>query len=346
MKKLINRQQKSAFGIESYILLVSMLLLPVTGSAQEVWLRISGEMVIKDEFIFFMMSQKALCSSYFSTKYQAEMGPGFWKGSYGGEVPLEYLKEKTLDELTRFKVHLVLAREQGLIVNTGFENLLKGFREENNKRKQKKEAGEVIYGPDSFTFQTWFSYWYSSLITESSKTWALQNPPDRDSLEEFYKKNPEDFIVPGEIGLSLVYLPYENEDTREKALKSAGEILRDPDGSDPCSDTGVECEDLLVPDHLNIEAEDYLVELIERAGNLVPGEAAGPVPDPWNKRYVIAVCTSRTKAGEPAFREVENEVRKRYSEWDFKRYIDEQASISIIEVLNENLDEKILEILE
>jgi hypothetical protein len=74
------------------------------------------------------------------------------------------LKLRTLDTIIYIKVQQLLARKYGLKVVINYPDFLKAMEQENAKRQQAHEMGEVIYGPLNYSESSYFSYTYSNTI--------------------------------------------------------------------------------------------------------------------------------------------------------------------------------------
>jgi hypothetical protein len=115
------------------------------------------------EYAFFSSAHKAEVFRYFAAKYGAEDGPGFWKGSYGGESPDAILRERTLLEISAGKAVLKLAQAHGLIADISHAAFLRSMEEENLRRKARIDSGQVVYGPAQWDAFSFFHYRQSNL---------------------------------------------------------------------------------------------------------------------------------------------------------------------------------------
>lgn len=105
-----------------------------------------------------MRKHRALVHSYFNRKYNAQDHPDFWTTSYGGEIPLEVLRQRTLEQCVRIKVKQLLGKEKGLVNDISYGTFLQNLKDENERRKIAVANGEVIYGPVQYRELYYFDY--------------------------------------------------------------------------------------------------------------------------------------------------------------------------------------------
>jgi len=305
---------------------------------QEILFAIDGEPVIEEEFVFFMKQNRALTYSYFYTNYKADQGPEFWSKSYSGENPLIYIRDKTITRLIEVKMHLMLARDMGLMDDISFIAFLTSLEKENISRKEKSESGEVIYGPEQYTGETFFSYWYSNLVISLMKKWREENQVGKDSLLDYYQRNGSDFTTAGEITVNLVSIQYNDEEEMLEAEVLAEKIISGQGAGDPCNQPGTGCEELILSGNENIEAEGHVAEMYRIARELEPGQAGGPVRDAWSKQVIFVICKDKKDGYIQPFEEVEHMVKQQYLDLQFERIIDDRIKNADVRIQSNDLD--------
>lgn len=113
----------------------------------EVILTINGESVTKAEFLSIMSSLKGSIYSRFAQKYGVSDSENFWNTSFNGEVPIDILKEETVNKLKVIKVEQILMKNNGIASDISYEGFLQALKEENQRRKKAVSQNEPIYGP-------------------------------------------------------------------------------------------------------------------------------------------------------------------------------------------------------
>lgn len=151
---------------------------------------INCEEITASEFSLIQNNTKSEVITYFRQKYKAEIDKTFWDRSYSGEIPLEILKQRTMDKLTKLKMEQVLAKDKGIIEDISYDAFLDAWNNENNTRKQSIESGKVIYGNKNFGELEYYNYRQSNLVLELKKK-LMDNElrPNDGELESYYLQN-------------------------------------------------------------------------------------------------------------------------------------------------------------
>lgn len=125
--------------------------------------QVNGTPVTLAEFEQALNRQRATVIGYFHRTYGADYGEQFWQRDYNGETPLSMVKERALQELTRTKVELDLAKQYGLLPGTSHEDLQKEMDKENEQRSAAIKARLPVYGPTQMDEDTFIPYYISKL---------------------------------------------------------------------------------------------------------------------------------------------------------------------------------------
>ena len=117
-----------------------------------------------------MMAQKGYVIEEYGDDFET-IDEKFWTADVGGTTPIEILRERALDFLTRYKVEQQIAVENGILKkeNTTYEFFLEAMRRENQDRSQKIASGQVVYGVKEYTESSYFTYVYSNLQIENKE---------------------------------------------------------------------------------------------------------------------------------------------------------------------------------
>jgi len=131
---------------------------------------------------------RSLAFGYFGTRYGAVVDADFWTTPYEGEVPAEWLKQRMLEECVRIKIELGLAKESGVIEDTGYAALLQALDLENQRRREALAVGEPIYGPQQYREDEFFLYVMNNLrIAVEKRLWQGRLQASEETLRAHYE---------------------------------------------------------------------------------------------------------------------------------------------------------------
>jgi hypothetical protein len=169
------------------IILLLAMIMEWSHDKNEALAYINGEEITGSEFLLIQNNGKSEVITYFRQKYKADIDKTFWNRNYNGEIPLEILKQKTMDKLTKLKMEQILAKDKGIIEDISYEAFLDALKNENNTRKKSIESGKVIYGNKQFGELEYYNYRQSNLVLELKKK-LMDNElkPSDGELEAYY----------------------------------------------------------------------------------------------------------------------------------------------------------------
>lgn len=188
--------------------------------------KVNNTSVTTEEYDLFLQDQKALTYNYFFKKYKAKNSPTFWTTTIEGETPINYIKTKTNTQLTSIKVVQDYASNIDLVPQFNFETFITDWKAENNRRKIKKNAGEVIFGPIETSKKEYYDYLQSNLeIRLKDKLNTTRFKPSKEQLEALYRsfKNTH-FTYNDTIRVAYLNFPYNTSTERKERLKQAQSI--------------------------------------------------------------------------------------------------------------------------
>lgn len=194
---------------KSNILITLILIVMLLASCQNdtsvaAW--VDDAPITLSEMNYWMLLNKAKVHRHFYMTYGVNDSDDFWASSYGEESPLEMLKSLALQDAKRCKVQQLLACEKGLIVELNFDSMVASMPRANQKRSEKVERGEVIYGPKQFTIRTYFSYLNDKMVFKLKEQLVKQElAPTREELEAL-KPSPETSVDQYKGFLSMQYV--------------------------------------------------------------------------------------------------------------------------------------------
>lgn len=151
---------------------------------------VDGEKVTQEELEFFIGRSRALVADDFHKRYGAEMDAGFWDREYEGETPRQALLDQAADNLRYYRAILTDCRERGLVEDISFDTFLENLEKENTRRSQAVADGEVIYGNQAYTRDSYFDYVVSNLQIRQREAMTAEGllSPEDVELIPFYKE--------------------------------------------------------------------------------------------------------------------------------------------------------------
>ncbi|MEX0325030.1 MAG: hypothetical protein AB3N33_02960 [Puniceicoccaceae bacterium] len=161
---------------------------------------LGGQPVFEDEYRFHEERVKTNVASRIMRLHGVDMSPDFWTTEVDGVTPGETLKNEALRSIARFRVVQTLAVEQGLLEAVmSYRDMITAFHEENLRRKEMKEAGEIFYGPVQFRKDVYISVRLEQLTRALQKAALsdeviLEEDAVKTQLEEIIRKRIDSLI--------------------------------------------------------------------------------------------------------------------------------------------------------
>lgn len=132
------------------VLVISILAFALSGiNKKELILKINDENIGEEEYFRAMSLKINEVKNEYMQKSGEELPQDFWFESQNGEEPIKTLYERSLEEVKEFKTIYILAKENGNVDSTNFDDIEKR-REEQNKRL-KEENGTTIFGSEQYS---------------------------------------------------------------------------------------------------------------------------------------------------------------------------------------------------
>lgn len=117
------------------------------------------------EFRREMDAFRPIVMSEFVQKHRLTHIPrDFWDTYYGGQRPIDVIRKRALDTLTRIKVLQALLVEHGLSASTRYEAVMKDRQYVNRNRRKAADRGQIIYGPVQYDEANYFAYVFSNQL--------------------------------------------------------------------------------------------------------------------------------------------------------------------------------------
>jgi hypothetical protein len=165
--------------------------------------RINDEPVTAGEYRLVLVREAPGVFSHLKATRDLDDHFGYWKE--GGE-PLAQLRAAVRDELVRIKVRQALARQRGLVHDTGFATFEREHAAENARRKAAVVAGEVIHGPTSYPAAAFYYVRFGELSFRVTDLLTKEAEPEitDGQVETIYQERRSEF---GDKPLAEVRLP-------------------------------------------------------------------------------------------------------------------------------------------
>jgi hypothetical protein len=152
---------------------------------------VNGEPVSAGEYRLVMARKTAGVFQFFKERDNLDDHAGYWSEDSGPDGPLAKLRETTLEELVRIKVCQGLAKEKGLIRETGFASFRQELAAENARRKGTMAAGQPVYGPPHYREAAYYYVRFGELSHRLRRALAQEAEPGitEDDIRAFYREN-------------------------------------------------------------------------------------------------------------------------------------------------------------
>lgn len=189
-----------------------------TGNGQQSCVPSSGDTVTvaqidevkisKKEFVWRMNGFRSACFDFFLKNYNVSyVEKGFWDRSFDSMTPLQWIKEKTLQQLKIEKGRIKIMQQYGLLQGYSYELFLAAFAEENEKRKSLVEKGKIIYGLQQFDEYSFYDYILSNSLLEAQRRMLAKHPVSEKAMQDHYELvKKEKFGIPPTIFITYVIM--------------------------------------------------------------------------------------------------------------------------------------------
>ncbi|WP_160500836.1 peptidylprolyl isomerase [Paenibacillus dendrobii] len=303
-------------------------------------LTVDGEAVTAMEFQAAMSRERIGVIQQFQSRYGAEFDQGFWQRRYDGQTPLEVLRQKALEQITKLKVQQIAAKREGIVTDISYDGFLKSREEENRRRQEDAGRGKVIYGPLQFGQEEYYQYTFSLMLTRLQERLAageLASSPEE--IDVFYEKNKNvlyrqtpsirtrKLFISGSEGEAASLAKQAQAEAQQ--LQSLAEAAETMNGK---VETDVQLFDAQT---LRNDAR-YMPELLEAARRLAPGEISGVVPVAGG--YAILQCVERQEGGYASMEQANEDIRSRLMEQKYESWLMDQVRRAKVETHREMLD--------
>lgn len=208
----------------------------------------------------------------------------------------------------------------GELSNTSYGYFLEQLDQENQERKRKEAAGEVIYGPRQYSEKVYYDF----RMEQFEKKWAdgVEVSVDEAVLRDWYEADESLYQRFGEV--TLQYLSFMEGETEEEVSRLREQIAEKVADGEGFADAAKEAGCTLTVEERKFAQEDLSLpdvtaypEISEIVHGLSEGEVSEPV---WlTGQSLIFYCSSREAAGRVPFEECKDALKELYREEQVKK---------------------------
>ncbi|MDQ6423639.1 peptidylprolyl isomerase [Paenibacillus sp. LHD-117] len=208
------KNQMIFLGTTVFVCLIAFAVIASVGiqDDQATVLVINGEEVSAEEYRKLLDENRAYTFSYFKKNYGVDHSSDFWESRYGNEKPIDVIRKKTFEDLVRLKVQQILAKQKGVVKDISYSRFLSILEEENSRRKEAVQKGQVIYGPEQYRERDYYRTTFDNLKYELKKKLLEEQPFQETELKQYYTENLESlFKKQDSIQIRKIYIPHSSE---------------------------------------------------------------------------------------------------------------------------------------
>ncbi len=204
-------------SLAGFIVMCAVLLAANNQSSDEPTLLLIDEMrVPEEEFLLFLLDEKANTVSYFHQRYGAEYSQEFWETDFAGENPFEFAQKQAVAKLIKVKAEQLAAKQAGIIKDTHYKTILQFSKQQN-----------AAYGVENMSLVQQYTLASSKLFIEAKNAYKAQKGGlNEQKLIAYYEQHQKE-LLPTEDDLSVYVLRTVNADDAETIdkLKALAELV-------------------------------------------------------------------------------------------------------------------------
>ncbi|WP_195985894.1 peptidylprolyl isomerase [Clostridium sp. D33t1_170424_F3] len=295
---------------------------------------IDGRPVALGELQLFVDDVRQQTNSYFKKNHQlAAVTEAEWRREYDGEAPVDYAIRLAMDALVPYKIVEEKLMESGEEQDFSYRAFVSRWEEENRSRQQKKEAGEVVYGPVQYTKRVYYDY----LNNEYKKALesVLRFDATEQELRQLYDDSPALFQEFGSVSMQCAVLP-QDAFSREQAENARNEIREAlekgsafADGAEAAGIAAYIQERTFTANDLSSPDVSAFPE-VEDAVYSLPQGTMTELIDNGGLQWLFFYCESREEGGRTPFTACRGALEEMYREQAFAMELEQaQASAQI-----------------
>jgi len=182
---------------------------------------VNGEPIELQWFTRIMIRERAPVYAYFKDRYGISSGDrGFWTNRYGGERPIDMLRQRALDKCVRIKVQQIALKRNGMLQEIDYNSFLKTFAEENARREKTLGEGGIVYGPERLGEDAYFDAYYEDYFHKLKN--RITTVPESELLAKYEEVKDAMFIEEYRFDIEVLTVA---DETSEKSRDAEQALL-------------------------------------------------------------------------------------------------------------------------
>lgn len=252
-------------------------------------------------------------------------------------LTLSELKEKALQECVRIKVQQKLGIDNGLMTSAAYTDFLKSFDEENQRRREAMNAGKVVYGPEQYTEDAYYSVSFSDMVYKLKEKLTFE--VSQEEIEDYYNSEVAKgtYKVPDTVVVNAASLPV-SDDNVKIMDKVKAEINKTGNFTETCEKYGLNIEKKTLDQSTQKEDNSPMnITFTNEAASLSPDQVSEVFIS--TDSYYILECLSVTDNGTYSLEEADDRIMEYLEEQKYEEYINQLAESAEVVINEKNYEE-------
>lgn len=302
-------------------------------------LKIGGQTVPTDVFCLVMQQNRSDVVSMYTSQGLSTAQASFWRTEVDGKTPARALLEQTMQELQELAAAYQLAQSCGFGLDGGLGGVTERMEAENAQRSAKLEAGEHIYGLQSYTLQTYLSYetdWIASQYCSDAACPGMDI--SQSQLYEYYQAHLDQYQKYDDVSFTYLKVDLNQVDDSQKqtiqtqAAQLAQEIGQGEDLQQQAAAYSALAPYLTHVDILSDQVASYsqaIGDVMELGWDLQPGEDTGLIE--LNGYLFLIQCTDRVEYDYQSFEQVQSVILSQMRKESYETLLQQTAGSLTVE---------------
>ena len=316
-----------------------VVLLVKRAPQSDISLKIGDQTVPSDVFCLVMQQNRSEVVSMYTSQGLSTAQTSFWRTEVEGKSPARALLDDTMQELQELAAAYQLAQSCGFGLDGGLGGVTERMETENALRSAKLEAGEHVYGLQSYTLQTYLSYetdWIASQYCSDAAYPGMDI--SQSQLYEYYQEHLDQYQKYDDISFSYlkVDLNQLDDDQKQVVQTQAAQLAQEMTQGKELQQQ-VAAYHALTPymthvDILSDQVASYsraIGDVMELGWDLQPGEDTGLVE--LNGYLFLVQCTSRVEYDYQPFEQVQSVILSQMRKERYETLLQQTADSLTIE---------------
>ncbi len=155
---------------------------------------VNGEAITERELLLFIDQYRATFVQTACQETGLEYSNTFWETEYNGTTMSMALKNIALEQVVKVKIQQIKMVEEQIMETASYASFLQELSEENSRRKQAMDRGEVIYGIQQYSEKNYYDYLFENrLIRLKERMGKEEFAASDETLKQFYETMKADY---------------------------------------------------------------------------------------------------------------------------------------------------------